>query len=56
MLVLSSNSKIYLCTGHTDLRKGINGLSLLAQEIELFKLEVHQVNKFFPLATFLSVF
>lgn len=33
MLAHSSHSKIYLCTGHTDLRKGINGLSLLAQEI-----------------------
>lgn len=25
--------KIYLCTGSTDMRKGINGLSLLAQEV-----------------------
>lgn len=33
MLNISSNTKIYLCTGHTDMRKGINGLSLLAQDI-----------------------
>ena len=33
MLVPGSNTKIYLCTGFTDMRKGINGLSLLAQDI-----------------------
>ena len=31
MLNPASNSKIYLCTGLTDMRKGVNGLSLLAQ-------------------------
>lgn len=25
--------KIYLCTGHTDMRKGINGLSILASSL-----------------------
>lgn len=33
MLNIGNNSKIYLCTGHTDMRKSINGLSLLAQSI-----------------------
>ncbi len=33
MLNPGSNTKIYLCTGCTDMRKGINGLSLLAQDI-----------------------
>lgn len=33
MLVPGSNTKIYLCTGLTDMRKGVNGLSLLAQDI-----------------------
>lgn len=33
MLNPGSNTKIYLCTGFTDMRKGINGLSLLAQDI-----------------------
>jgi len=28
-----SNIKIYLCTGKTDMRKGVNGLSLLANSI-----------------------
>lgn len=28
-----TNTKIYLCTGRTDMRKGVNGLSLLAQSI-----------------------
>ncbi len=32
MLNLSSNIKIYLATGHTDMRKGIQGLSALAQD------------------------
>jgi len=30
MLGHNAGSKIYLCTGHTDMRKGINCLSLLA--------------------------
>ena len=33
MLTPSSDIKIYLCTGHTDMRKSINGLSLLADEL-----------------------
>jgi len=34
MLTIGSSSvKIYLCTGKTDMRKGINGLSLLANSI-----------------------
>jgi transposase len=33
MLVPGSNTKIYLYTGLTDMRKGVNGLSLLAQDI-----------------------
>lgn len=33
MLNIESGSKIYLCTGHTDMRKGINGLSILAQSV-----------------------
>ena len=33
MLNVESSSRIYLCTGHTDMRKGINGLSLLAQSV-----------------------
>lgn len=35
MLNLSSESRIYLCTGCTDMCKGINGLSILAQSILL---------------------
>jgi len=30
MLNPSANMKIYLCTGHTDMRKGMNGLSIIA--------------------------
>lgn len=30
MLNPGSFTKIYLCTGYTDMRKGINGLSLIA--------------------------
>lgn len=30
MLVPNSGIKIYLCTGFTDMRKGVNGLSILA--------------------------
>lgn len=33
MFNLESNIKIYLATGHTDMRKGINGLSILANKI-----------------------
>ena len=33
MLNIESGSKIYLCTGHTDMRKRINGLSILAQSV-----------------------
>jgi transposase len=33
MLEIGSEAKIYLCTGRTDMRKGINGLSILAQSI-----------------------
>jgi transposase len=30
MIAPSSHTKIYLCTGCTDMRKGVNGLSILA--------------------------
>lgn len=33
MFNFDSNIKIYLATGHTDMRKGINTLSILASEI-----------------------
>jgi len=33
MLNIGSDIRIYLYTGSTDMRKGINGLSLLAQSI-----------------------
>ncbi len=33
MLNPEGNTKIYLCTGYTDMRKGVNGLSLLAESI-----------------------
>jgi transposase len=33
MLNIDSGIRIYLYTGSTDMRKGINGLSLLAQSI-----------------------
>jgi len=33
MLNINCNIKIYLCTGCTDMRKGINGLSILAQSL-----------------------
>lgn len=33
MFNLEPNIKIYLATGHTDMRKGINGLSILANKI-----------------------
>lgn len=33
MLNIVSDIKIYLCTGCTDMRKGINGLSILAQSL-----------------------
>lgn len=35
MLDIGHDSKIYLCTGYTDMRKGINGLSILSQSIVL---------------------
>ena len=31
MLSPEGGCKIYLCTGQTDMRKGVNGLSILAQ-------------------------
>ena len=33
MLNPDSSCRIYLCTGHTDMRKGVNGLSILAQSV-----------------------
>lgn len=33
MLSPEASTKIYLCTGYTDMRKGVNGLSLLAESI-----------------------
>jgi len=33
VLNVNCNIKIYLCTGCTDMRKGINGLSILAQNL-----------------------
>ena len=33
MLSPGSDTKIYLCIGYTDMRKGANGLSLLAESI-----------------------
>lgn len=33
MLDLNTGTKIYLCSGHTDMRKGINTLSLLAESV-----------------------
>lgn len=33
MLSLNTDTKIYLSCGVTDMRKGINGLSVLAQEV-----------------------
>jgi transposase len=33
MLNMHSSCKVYLCVGSTDMRKGINGLSILAQAI-----------------------
>jgi len=33
MLNPASGSKIYLCTGLTGMRKGVNGLSILAQSV-----------------------
>lgn len=33
MLTPNLDTKIYLCTGHTDMRKGAGSLSLLAQSI-----------------------
>ncbi len=33
MINIASNVKIYICCGHTDMRKGITGLSILAASI-----------------------
>ena len=33
MLNPDSSCKIYVCTGHTDMRKGVHSLSILAQTI-----------------------
>ncbi len=33
MLNPRSDIRIYLCTGHTDMRKGMHGLSILAQSL-----------------------
>lgn len=33
MLNPDSSCRIYLCTGYTDMRKGVNGLSILAQSV-----------------------
>ena len=33
MIPLPSGAKVWLATGHTDMRKGISGLSLLVQEV-----------------------
>ena len=33
MLNIGYEIKIYLCTGCTDMRKGINGLTILAQTL-----------------------
>jgi len=33
MLNLWGDTKIYLCTGHTDMRKGFKGLSIIAHSI-----------------------
>ncbi len=38
MLSVGDSSKIYLCTGNTDMRKGVGGLSLLAQSVITDKL------------------
>jgi transposase len=32
MIPISSNARIWIATGHTDMRKGMQGLSLLVQE------------------------
>ena len=33
MILLPSGTKVWLATGHTDMRKGIGGLSLLVQKV-----------------------
>lgn len=33
MLAIDAHTKIYLCAGYTDMRKSINGLSILAYEL-----------------------
>ena len=42
MLGFSHDVKIYLCLGHTDMRKGVHGLALLASS--LIKDEVKSSN------------
>jgi transposase len=32
MIPISSSARIWIATGHTDMRKGMQGLSLLVQE------------------------
>ena len=32
MIPVASNVRIWIATGHTDMRRGMNGLSLLVQE------------------------
>jgi len=32
MIPISSNARIWIATGYTDMRKGMQGLSLLVQE------------------------
>lgn len=39
MFNMSPNIRVYLATGHTDMRKGINGLSTLATNIVTENLE-----------------
>ena len=39
MLAPGADAKIYLCTGYTDMRKGIAGLSSLAQSCRLNQIE-----------------
>jgi len=32
MIPVAAGAKIWIATGHTDMRKGMNGLALLVQE------------------------
>ena len=38
MLDIQTSCRIYLCAGYTDMRKGINGLSILSQSIISYQL------------------